>query len=81
MSDTGVGIVRRAAAHLRALLPRHRTLAERAAGSGLGLAIVKSIMDMHHGRISVQTAADTGTRVVVTLPRDMSISSPTTARS
>jgi two-component system sensor histidine kinase MtrB len=82
VSDTGVGIDADELPHIFERFYRgSRTPEERGAGSGLGLAIAKSIMDMHHGRISVQTAADTGTRVVVTLPRDMSISSPTTARS
>ncbi len=82
VSDTGVGIDADELPHIFERFYRgSRTPQERGAGSGLGLSIAKSIMDMHHGRISVQTAADTGTRVVVTLPRDMSLSSPTTPRS
>ncbi len=82
VSDTGVGIDPDELPHIFERFYRgSRTPQERGSGSGLGLSIAKSISDMHHGRISVQTAADTGTRVVVTLPRDMSISSPTPARS
>ena len=81
VSDTGVGIDPDELPHIFERFYRgSRTPQERASGSGLGLSIAKSIMDMHHGRISVQTAADMGTRVVVTFPRDMSISSPTAAR-
>jgi signal transduction histidine kinase len=81
VSDTGVGIDAEELPHVFERFYRgNRTSEERGAGSGLGLSIAKSIVDMHHGRISVQTAEDTGTRVVVTLPRDMSNSSPTTAR-
>ena len=54
--------------------------AERATGSGLGLSIAKSIVDMHGGRISIQTAPGAGTQVVVTLPRDMTNSSPPAAQ-
>ena len=37
-------------------------------GSGLGLAIVNELVKLHHGRIRVQSAMGTGTRVTVTLP-------------
>jgi signal transduction histidine kinase len=53
---------------------------ERDGGSGLGLAIVKSIVDMHGGRITIQTAPGAGTQVMVTLPRHMTNSSPAAAR-
>ena len=42
----------------------------RGTGSGLGLAIVKSIVDMHHGTISVESRVGHGTRFTVVLPRD-----------
>ena len=54
---------------------------ERAGGSGLGLAIARSIVDMHEGRVTISSTPDVGTEVVVTLPRQMSLSSPTGARS
>ena len=42
----------------------------RGSGSGLGLAIVRSIVDMHGGRIAVESVLGAGTSFVVTLPRD-----------
>jgi signal transduction histidine kinase len=54
---------------------------ERAGGSGLGLAIARSIVDMHHGRVSISSTPDVGTEVLVTLPRQVSLSSPADARS
>jgi signal transduction histidine kinase len=42
----------------------------RGSGSGLGLAIVKSIVDLHAGRITVESRLGAGTTFVVTLPRD-----------
>ena len=42
-------------------------------GSGLGLAIVNELVHLHHGRIRVQSAVNTGTRVTVTLPHGHSV--------
>jgi two-component system, OmpR family, sensor histidine kinase MtrB len=44
--------------------------ATRASGSGLGLAIVKSIVDMHAGRIVVESLIGSGTSFTLTLPAD-----------
>jgi hypothetical protein len=44
--------------------------ATRASGSGLGLAIVKSIVDMHAGRIVVESLIGNGTSFTLTLPVD-----------
>ena len=40
------------------------------AGSGLGLAIVKSIVDMHAGRINVESRVGQGSTFSVVLVRD-----------
>jgi signal transduction histidine kinase len=53
---------------------------ERAGGSGLGLAIARSIVDMHEGRVAISSTPDVGTEVLVTLPRQVSLSSPSDAR-
>jgi signal transduction histidine kinase len=42
----------------------------RGSGSGLGLAIVKSIVDMHGGRVTVDSRLGRGSSFIVTLPRD-----------
>jgi signal transduction histidine kinase len=52
---------------------------QRGVGSGLGLSIVKSIVDMHEGTVSIQSALGVGTRVRIELPRSVSVSSPTPA--
>ena len=44
--------------------------AARASGSGLGLAIVKSIVDMHAGRIVVESLPGEGTSFSLTFPAD-----------
>ncbi len=81
VSDTGVGIDPDELEHVFDRFYRGtRRRVERAGGSGLGLAIARSIVDMHHGRISISSTPDVGTEVVVTLPRDVAASSPADSR-
>lgn len=69
--DTGVGID---ATELPRIFDRFyrgsRASEARSSGSGLGLAIVKSIVDMHGGRIAVESRVGVGTTFTVVLPRD-----------
>lgn len=76
VTDTGVGI---AAEELPRIFDRFYRGTEglaasrketRASGSGLGLAIVKSIVDMHAGRIVVESLPWSGTSFTLTLPAD-----------
>ncbi len=69
--DTGVGID---ASELPRVFDRFyrgsRANEARGSGSGLGLAIVKSIVDLHAGRITVDSRVGVGATFVVTLPKD-----------
>ena len=38
-------------------------------GTGLGLSIVKEIVEMHQGTISLRSAVNQGTQIVITLPK------------
>ena len=71
VADTGVGID---ASELPRIFERFyrgsRSNEARGSGSGLGLAIVRSIVDMHHGTVTVSSRLGVGTTFVVTLPRD-----------
>jgi signal transduction histidine kinase len=81
VSDNGVGIDPDELEHVFDRFYRGtRRPQERAGGSGLGLAIARSIVDMHHGRVSISSTPDVGTDVLVTLPRDVSLSSSSDAR-
>jgi signal transduction histidine kinase len=80
VTDTGEGIPPDELPHVFERFWRgSRNPQQRGVGSGLGLSIVKSIVDMHEGTVSIQSALGVGTRVRVDLPRSISVSSPTPA--
>ncbi|MCU0482722.1 MAG: HAMP domain-containing histidine kinase [Chloroflexi bacterium] len=69
--DTGVGIDTTELPHIFERFYRGSQASEaRGSGSGLGLAIVKSIVDMHAGRVTVESRLGSGTTFTVSLPRD-----------
>lgn len=67
VSDEGVGIPKD---QQRAVLERFvsRTQGSKHRGAGLGLSIVKSLVGLHGGEMSIDSAPNKGTRVVVRLP-------------
>jgi signal transduction histidine kinase len=66
VEDTGTGLT--AGATERLYEPFFTTKAK---GMGLGLAICRTIMEMHHGRLSVgPRASGPGTTVCLALPLD-----------
>ncbi|MBA3851092.1 MAG: HAMP domain-containing histidine kinase, partial [Chloroflexi bacterium] len=77
VTDTGVGIDQ---AELPRVFERFyrgaQAVEARAAGSGLGLAIVHSVVEMHHGRVSIESSVGKGTTVTVALPRNADAAGP-----
>jgi signal transduction histidine kinase len=71
VADTGIGID---ATELPRIFDRFyrgtRANEARGSGSGLGLAIVRSIVDMHGGTVVVESRVGSGSKFVVTLPRE-----------
>jgi signal transduction histidine kinase len=68
-ADTGVGIsVEDQARVFERFYKSDRSRQSEAGGSGLGLAIAKRIVDLHQGRISVDSRPGAGAEFVVTLP-------------
>lgn len=67
--DTGEGIP---AEHLHRIFDRFyrvdQSRSSHSGGIGLGLAIVKSIIDLHQGKISVQSQLEIGTTVSINFP-------------
>jgi two-component system sensor histidine kinase BaeS len=80
--DTGVGISEDELPHVFDRFYRG-SLAneERGTGSGLGLSIVRSIVEMHGGTVSVESTLGVGTRAIVRLPREVTVSSSAGGRA
>jgi signal transduction histidine kinase len=69
--DTGVGIDAHELPHVFERFYRgSRANEARGSGSGLGLAIVRSVVEMHGGRIMVESRVGNGATFTVTLPTD-----------
>jgi signal transduction histidine kinase len=67
--DTGVGIDANELPHVFERFYRgSRANEARGSGSGLGLAIVRSVVEMHGGRIMVESRVGSGSTFTVTLP-------------
>ena len=81
ISDTGIGIPKDEQLHLFERFFRASTARDQAiGGNGLGLAIVKSIVDMHDGRITVDSEPGRGSRFCVELPVRAAVESPVVSR-
>ena len=71
VSDTGPGIAATDIPHLFDRFYQSRQSVAPATGEGgkgLGLAIVKRIVELHGGRVAVESVPGAGTRVILTLP-------------
>ncbi|MEW6679677.1 MAG: ATP-binding protein [bacterium] len=68
VSDTGVGIP---SGELDKIFGKFQraTTAEQVEGTGLGLVIVKHFVNMHKGRIQVESEIGKGTKFIVSLPK------------
>lgn len=67
IEDTGIGMSKEVVSHIFERFYREDK-ARNIEGNGLGLAIVKSIVDLHHGKIEVESTVDVGTIFKVRLP-------------
>ena len=64
--DTGIGIPE--AEQDRVFAEFGQALAAGSGGSGLGLAIAKRLVELHGGRLALESIVDRGSRFIVTLP-------------
>ncbi len=69
VTDTGTGISESDQAHLFERFERIEGAEQRSyEGSGIGLALVRELVEMHGGRITVESAPGVGTTFTVTVP-------------
>jgi two-component system cell cycle sensor histidine kinase PleC len=80
VADTGIGI---AAGQLERVLQPftqvENTFTRTHAGTGLGLPLCKSLIELHGGRLALESAVGRGTSVTVTLPKERVIAAGATA--
>lgn len=72
IEDTGIGMDE--ADILKAFDPFGQIesdLARETEGTGLGLALVKSLVELHHGRIEVESAINFGTKITLIIPKNL----------
>ncbi len=66
LRDDGIGI---AAEHLSHITEKFYKASVTAPGSGIGLALVEGILQLHGGRLTINSEQNVGTTVTVDLPR------------
>jgi len=77
LEDTGIGMPAKILATVFEPFVTHG----KAHGTGLGMAIAKSVVDAHHGRITVTSAEGRGTAVEIRLPQPASPPDESRSRS
>ncbi|MBC7812270.1 MAG: GAF domain-containing protein [Burkholderiales bacterium] len=68
VQDTGIGIASQDQPHIFDKFFRAESVRQQFEGAGLGLAIVKSIVDLHEGRVWVESEVGIGSTFTVLLP-------------
>jgi len=66
--DTGIGITIEDQSHIFDKFWRRDSAPLQQTGTGLGLPLVKSFVDLHGGRLDVESNPETGTRITCVLP-------------
>lgn len=65
VADTGKGMPE----HIRAKMFTKDVVSTKPGGTGLGTQIVKNVVDLHHGKIRVDSEANVGTTFTINLPK------------
>lgn len=70
VADTGIGISQEDLPHVIEPFRQAQGVGRNYGGTGLGLAITKRLIEMHGGRLEIESEAGKGTRVRFRLPAD-----------
>jgi signal transduction histidine kinase len=70
VQDRGIGIPAKDLAHIYELFVRGEN-AKGITGTGLGLAVVKRCLDLHGGKIFINSQLDVGTTFTVKIPQSV----------
>jgi signal transduction histidine kinase len=71
VQDTGIGIpANRTEEIFERFVQLDKSSYRRYSGSGLGLAVVKELVEIHHGKVEVQSVYKQGSTFIVTIPLD-----------
>jgi len=80
VSDTGIGIAEAdLAAVMKPFMQVDSSLARKYEGTGLGLPLTRSLVELHGGKLDIESILDEGTTVRVTFPAERVISQPIAA--
>jgi len=67
-TDSGIGISEDDIERVFDKFERGTHPEARRSGAGLGLSLVKSFVELHGGRVAIESEPDVGTRIICTLP-------------
>ncbi|MFO0996873.1 MAG: ATP-binding protein [Alphaproteobacteria bacterium] len=81
VSDTGIGIPHEQQDRVFQKFSRGRDGSGRFAGVGLGLALVRHIIELHGGRVTIESIPNQGTRVTCVIPVTQDVASDLLAAS
>jgi two-component system, OmpR family, phosphate regulon sensor histidine kinase PhoR len=74
ISDSGIGMTEETLTHIfERFYMADKARSRNAGGSGLGLSIVKRIVQMHHGKIDVESKLGEGTTFKISIPMKQSM--------
>ena len=80
VSDTGIGIAEAdLAAVMKPFMQVDSSLARKYEGTGLGLPLTRSLVELHGGKLEIESILDEGTTVRVIFPTERVISHPIAA--
>lgn len=75
VSDSGIGIPKNDLNHIfNRFYQSENNILQQQDGSGIGLAILKEYVELHEGNIKAKSKIGKGTKIIVEIPTDLSVS-------